>query len=72
MTSGPIEFLSESPAHEVPASEYGGADGLIQPSPHEMTASEVNSAMARAAMSNVVREDDVIVDPHTGLVADAG
>lgn len=32
MTTGPIEFLSDSgPAREVPSTEFGGADGLIQP-----------------------------------------
>ena len=32
MTVGPIEFLSDSgPPHEVPDTEFGGADGLIQP-----------------------------------------
>lgn len=32
MTTGPIEFLDDSgPPHEVPSTEMGGADGLIQP-----------------------------------------
>lgn len=31
MSSGPIEFLSDEPDRHVPATEYGGADGLIQP-----------------------------------------
>jgi hypothetical protein len=32
MTTGPIEFLSDpGPAHEVPDTELGGADGIVQP-----------------------------------------
>lgn len=31
MSQSPIEFLGEEPGHDVPDSEYGGADGLIQP-----------------------------------------
>lgn len=31
MSNGPIEFLGEEPVHEVPRTEFGGADGLIQP-----------------------------------------
>jgi hypothetical protein len=32
MSSGPIEFMGATEDHSVPATEYGGADGLIQPS----------------------------------------
>lgn len=60
--------MGESPVHEVPASEFGGSDGLIQPSPHEMTPSEVATATARAAMAHTISTEEVIVDPHTGLV----
>lgn len=32
MTNGPIEFIGEGDGeHAVPATEFGGADGLIQP-----------------------------------------
>lgn len=31
MSNSPIEFLGEEPGHDVPATEYGGDDGLIQP-----------------------------------------
>lgn len=31
MVQGPIEFLGATEAHEVPATEFGGEDGLIQP-----------------------------------------
>lgn len=31
MSNGPIEFMGEEPGHDVPHSEYGGDDGLIQP-----------------------------------------
>lgn len=31
MSQSPIEFLGEEPAHELPSTEFGGADGLIQP-----------------------------------------
>jgi hypothetical protein len=70
MSNGPIEFMGEGPAHEVPASELGGADGLIQPPPHEMTASEANAAIMRASLSPVDSGDQVI-DPATGRVVDA-
>lgn len=31
MSNSPIEFLDEEPGHDVPRTEMGGADGLIQP-----------------------------------------
>jgi hypothetical protein len=31
VSTGPIEFIGESAGHEVPDTEFGGADGLIQP-----------------------------------------
>jgi hypothetical protein len=31
MTNGPIEFMGEGELREVPSTEMGGADGLIQP-----------------------------------------
>jgi hypothetical protein len=31
MSNGPIEFMGEEAGHDVPHSEYGGDDGLIQP-----------------------------------------
>jgi hypothetical protein len=31
MSNSPIEFMGEEPGHDVPLSEYGGDDGLIQP-----------------------------------------
>lgn len=31
MSTGPIEFLDEEGPRKVPDSEFGGADGLIQP-----------------------------------------
>lgn len=31
VSTGPIEFLGEGPVQEVPDTEMGGADGLIQP-----------------------------------------
>lgn len=31
MSSGPIEFLGAGESHEVPPTEFGGGDGLIQP-----------------------------------------
>lgn len=76
--SGPIEFLSDRPDQRVPSSEYGGDDGLIQPDPHEPTASEVNSMVARAALKTLNPEElrtgiagePVLTDPHTGRVID--
>lgn len=50
MTSGPIEYGDE-PGHEVPPSEYGGADGLVQPAPHGLTASELRMSLFREAMN---------------------
>lgn len=81
MTNGPIEFLSDSEGHEVPSSEYGGADGLIQPGQvegrdahTELTQSEVlGIASRRARVPLVGREQigeynagEVVADPHTG------
>ncbi len=70
MTSGPIEFLGEQPEHYTPPSEYGGDDGLIQPPPHPMSASEASQALTRAAMANGTDPfgDDIVVDPATGRV----
>jgi hypothetical protein len=62
MSTSPIEFLGENPARATAATEYGGADGLIQPAPHSMTPSEANSAIMRAAMHS-----DDGVDPATGM-----
>lgn len=31
MSDGPIEFMGEEAGHDVPSTEFGGADGLIQP-----------------------------------------
>ena len=64
MTNGPIGFLSDRTDQSIPPSEYGGASGLIQPAPHQMTAGEKNAAMSRAS-----RNPDGI-DPVTGLDAD--
>jgi hypothetical protein len=36
MSVGPIEFMGEGAPHEVPRTEFGGDDGLIQPSPAEV------------------------------------
>lgn len=63
MSSGPIEWLGEEPGHEVPSTEMGGGDGLIQNFPpsgelvaadgmpirHDLTASEIRGVMARKA-----------------------
>lgn len=63
MSQSPIEFLGEGEAHEVPSSEYTGADGLIQPSRadvnlraadgmeigHDLTPSERAQIMSRRA-----------------------
>lgn len=44
MSSGPIEFLGEGPAHETPPGEFGGNDGLIQPEkPEVLTGDEAAS-----------------------------
>ena len=64
MATGPIEFLGERPDQTHPATEYGGADGPIQPAPHDLTASEANNVRMRAAMRS---EDGV--DPVTGRPA---
>jgi|JI10StandDraft_1071094.scaffolds.fasta_scaffold68700_6 hypothetical protein len=68
MSNGPIEFMGESPDQHVPASDYGGADGLIQPPPHRMTASEANAAIVRAGMYGDTLDDGIVVDPATGHV----
>jgi hypothetical protein len=59
MSNSPIEFMGDNPRQRTPDSEFGGADGLVQPAPHTMTVSEAHSAMIRAG-------DDGI-DPMTGL-----
>jgi len=69
MTNGPIEFLGNGPRHKTPSSQYGGADGLVQPLPHTMTASEANAAIMRAAMSPV-DSGEAIIDPLTGRAVD--
>ncbi len=69
MSNGPIEFLSDRPLQETPSSEYGGADGLIQPPPHDLTPSETNAAITRGSLS-AVDNGDQIIDPLTGRVVD--
>jgi hypothetical protein len=61
MSSGPIEFMGEPEDRTVPATEYGGGDGLIQgdsgvlargdgmPLKHELDASEIRDVMTRRA-----------------------
>lgn len=77
MSSGPIEFLGETGDQSMPPSEYGGDSGLIQPDPHEPTASEVRGMVARAAMrplppveqrTGEALGEPVVTDPHTGRV----
>ncbi len=63
MSTGPIEFLGEGPDQHLPASEYGGVNG-VQPTPHTMTASERSAALRRAGLN------DEGIDPVTGLDAD--
>ena len=72
MSNGPIEFLHDKPDHRVPASEYGEADGLIQPPPHAMTASEANAAITRAGLYGDLLDDGIVTDPATGLVVPPG
>lgn len=68
MTNGPIEFMGETPGQDVPASEYGGDDGLIQPPPHPMSASEANAAIVRASMYGDTLDNGLVVDPAKGRV----
>jgi hypothetical protein len=67
MSNGPIEWMGEHPAQVTPASEYGGASGLIQPEPHPLTASEASNALMRAAMYTD-DDGDLVVDPFTGRI----
>ncbi len=67
MSTGPIGFNTR-PDQTEPESEYGGASGLIQPDPHDLTPSESNSAMTRAALANGTPISDDVVDPVTGRV----
>lgn len=39
MSTSPIEFLGDAPVHEVPTTEYGGADGVVQPERADVLAS---------------------------------
>ncbi|WP_395690679.1 hypothetical protein [Nocardioides sp.] len=69
MASGPIQYLGESAEQRTPASEYGGADGLIQPDPHTLTPSEANAAIIRAGMADGLDAfGEVVVDPASGRV----
>lgn len=68
MTNGPIEYLGERSDQRVPISDYGGADGLIQPPPHAMTAGEANAAIVRAGMYGDELDDGIVVDPATSRV----
>jgi hypothetical protein len=61
MSNGPIEFLGEEFREVLPATEYGGIEGLIQgdsgllsaadgmPIRHDLTAGEIRGIMTRAA-----------------------
>lgn len=83
MSAGPIEF-GDVPADDLPASEYGGRGGLIQPSPletglvaadgmpigHELTPSEARGVLARAAGEPVFHGWDDPVDASGGVVLD--
>ncbi|MFC7494535.1 MULTISPECIES: hypothetical protein [unclassified Nocardioides] len=60
--------MGEHRDQHTPASEYGGADGLIQPEPHPMTPSEANTAIVRAGMYGDTLDGDVVVDPATGHI----
>lgn len=60
--------MGESPDQYTPPSEYGGADGLIQPPPHPMSASEANAAIVRAGMYGDTLDDGTVIDPATGHV----
>jgi hypothetical protein len=83
MSNGPIEFLGEGPAREVPTSEYGGDDGLIQPPPaavgrkarvdgmdlgHELTAAELGGVLGRAASAPLVGIEQVTGESLTGEI----
>jgi hypothetical protein len=70
MSNSPIEFLGERPGQRVPASEYGGVDGLLQPPPHRLTPSGANAAITRAGMYPDETMNEFIVDPVTGRVVD--
>lgn len=53
MTTGPIEFLSDAgPAHEHPATEYGGADGLIQPAKDEILSGDPEASGGHSVMGS--------------------
>lgn len=57
VTQGPIEFLSDSgPAHEVPSTEFGGADGLIQPT-NDVTLSGDPEASGGHTLEGGTREE---------------
>lgn len=61
MSTGPIEFLSDSgPAHEVPATEFGGADGLIQPT-NDVTLSGDPEASGGHTLEGGTREEQAEV-----------
>lgn len=81
MTNGPIEFLSDREAHEVPDSEFGGADGIIQPrrdepvpaapevegghSDEALYQHELNSMAARIAKQPLSARESLTGEPDT-------
>lgn len=84
MSSGPIEFLGEEHRSDMPDTEYGGHEGLIQPeftngqeAHTELSASEVARIMVRygnqplpPGTRSTGELDEPMVDPATGRVID--
>lgn len=82
MTTGPIEFLGERASEVLGHSEYGGAEGLIQPEldplggpGHSVSSSEVRGMIVRAvsevdASTGLVNESGVPTDPATGRLVE--
>lgn len=69
MGAGPIEFMGEMPEQHVPDTEYGGADGLIQPEfpadaggatgleGHTLDPAEAGNVIARRAAVPLTRHE---------------
>lgn len=67
MSTGPIEFLSDTVIQEVPDTEMGGADGLIQPEKPEALKGDPDASGGHQLSGD--REDRLIVSERAQILA---
>lgn len=71
MSGGPIEFLGDrGPAHLVPGTEFGGADGLIQPVRKD--GAFVGAPEAKGGHDLELSDDRLVVSEVSGILKRAG